>query len=284
MMKMIKLTMVISIFAVKSSFSQFEYTDIGARATGLNGAFTSLADNSLAVFYNPSGLGQMKYREVSAFYGPSPFGIPEVSTAALTYAEPLSFGTAGLGLKSFGYELYRETNLILSFGNSYGDKIFYGFNLNFYNLNIQNYSSASAFGVDIGGLAYMTDFLRWGFFVNNITGSKIGVSGQRIAQVYKTGFTIHPRDDVNLILEIEKDVNYPLSFRSGLEYFINDYFDIRTGIGTEPVSFSGGAGINYNVFRIDYSAYIHQELGLSNQISITVDFGGNKSGNGSKEN
>ncbi len=49
-------------------FAQFENTDIGARAIGLNGAFTSQSNNSLAIFYNPSGLGQMKYREVSVFY------------------------------------------------------------------------------------------------------------------------------------------------------------------------------------------------------------------------
>ncbi len=53
MIKMIKLTLVISIFAIKSSNAQFENTDIGARAIGLNGAFTSLSNNSLAVFYNP---------------------------------------------------------------------------------------------------------------------------------------------------------------------------------------------------------------------------------------
>ena len=277
MMKMIKLTLVISIFMVKSSKAQFEYTDIGARATGLNGAFTSLSDNSLAVFYNPSGLGQMKYREVSVFYGPSAFGIPEISTAALTYAEPLKLGTIGIGLKTFGFELYRETNLILSYGNSYRNKIFYGLNLNYYNLIIQNYNSASAFGIDAGGLAYLTDFLKWGFFAGNITGSKIGVSGQRISQVYKSGFTVQPRNDLNLVMEIEKDVRYPLSFRAGMEYFIYDFIDLRAGIGTEPVSFTGGVSINYNIFQIDYSVYDHQDLGITNQGSVTVNFGGSSS-------
>ena len=84
MTKMIKITLVISLFIVKSSFSQFENTDVGARAIGLNGAFTSLSNNSLAIFYNPSGLGQLKYRELSAFYGPSQYGVNEISSAALS--------------------------------------------------------------------------------------------------------------------------------------------------------------------------------------------------------
>ena len=284
MMKMIMLTFVIGLITLKSSFSQFEYTDIGARATGLNGAFTSLSDNSLAVFYNPSGLGQLKFREVSVFYGPSLFGIQELSVGALTYAEPLSFGTIGLGIKSFGFELYRETNLILSFGNNYSNKIFYGLNFNYYNLNIQNYNSASSFGVDIGGLAYLTDFLKWGFYAGNITGSKIGVSEQRIAQIYRTGLTVQPVNDLNLVIDIEKDVKYPLSFRAGMEYFINDFIDLRAGIGTEPVSFTCGASINYNIFQFDYSFYDHQDLGITNQGSVTINFGGGSARKLAREN
>ncbi len=82
-MKTIRLTLVISFFVIKSSLAQFENTDIGARAIGLSGAFTSLSDNSLAVFYNPSGLGQLKHREISAFYCPSAFGVTQISHALI---------------------------------------------------------------------------------------------------------------------------------------------------------------------------------------------------------
>lgn len=256
-------------------FAQFENTDIGARAIGLNGAFTSQSNNSLAIFYNPSGLGQMKYREVSVFYCPSPFGISEISTAALTYAEPLKFGTLGIGVKTYGFDLYRETNITLSFGNNFREKLFYGLNATFYNLKIQNYNSASAFGADVGAMAYITDFLRWGFFAKNFTGTRIGESEEKLAQVYRTGFTAQPRHDLNFILEVEKDVRYPLSFRGGMEYFINEYVDIRAGVGTEPTSFSGGITINYNIFQLDYAIYNYRDLGITNQGSLTVNFGGN---------
>lgn len=262
--------------AINSTYAQFESTDIGARASGLNGAFTSVSDNSLAIFYNPSGSGQMKYREVSVFYNPSPFGVSEVSTLALTYAEPLKFGTFGLGIKSFGYELYRESNVILSYGNSFTDKIFLGFNLNYYYLNIKNYNTASSFGADIGAMAYISGTLKWGFFAKNITGATIGKSGEKLAQVYRTGFTAKPREDLNLILEAEKDVRYPLSVKAGLEYFVNEYIDLRAGVGTEPAAFSGGLSLNYNLFQLDYSIYSNGELGITNQGSLTINFGGNK--------
>lgn len=274
MSKVINSTMLISLIIIKSSFAQFENTDIGARATGMNGAFTSLSNNSLAIFYNPSGLGQMKYREASVIYIPSPFGVSNISTCALTFAEPFSFGTLGLGVKSFGFDLYRETSVIFSYGNSYREKIFYGMNLNLYLLNIQNYNSASVFDADFGAMAYLTDFLRWGFYTSNITGAKIGESNQKLAKIYRTGFTVQPRNDLNLILEFEKDVKFPLSFRSGIEYFINEFIDLRGGMGTEPVSFSGGVSINYNIFQIEYAIKNNQDLGITNQGSVTINFGG----------
>ncbi|MEP7145588.1 MAG: hypothetical protein ABI792_01125 [bacterium] len=272
-MKTIGLTLVIGFIVIKSSLAQFENTDIGARAIGLNGAFTSLSDNSLAVFYNPSGLGQIKYREVSAFYSPSAFGVSQISTAALTFAEPLKIGTIGLGLKTFGFELYRETNIILSYGNNFNDRIFYGFNVNFYNLKIQNYNSASSFGADAGAMAYLTGFLKWGFFAKNITGSKIGVSNQKLAQVYRTGITVMPRKDVNLAFEIEKDVKYPLSFRGGIEFFVNEQIDLRAGVGTQPASFSGGISIRYKFLQLDYAISNIQNLGITNHGSVTINFG-----------
>lgn len=280
---MIRLTVLISIFALKSSSAQFENLETGARAIGLNGAFTSLANNSLAVFYNPSGLGQLKYREVSAFFSPSAFGLNEISTAALSYTEPFNIGTFGIGLRTFGFDLYRESNVILSFGAGLKERIFYGFNVNYYNLSIKNYGTASSIGIDAGTLAYITSYLRWGFCAKNVSGAKIGISDQRIAQVYKTGFSLQPQNDYNLILEIEKDVKYPLSVRSALEYSVTENIDLRAGIGTEPASFSAGFSIAYDVFQIDYAFCRLNELGYTNQGSVTINFGGKKARNHARE-
>jgi hypothetical protein len=262
------------IFTTKVGNAQFENVDLGARAVALNGAFTSVSNSSLAVFYNPAGLGQMKYRDFSVFYSPAPFGLSELSTAALTFAEPTKYGVIGTGLRTYGFDLYKETNILLSYGNSYRNKLFYGLNLNFYHLNIQNYGSASSFGVDVGAMAYINKYLRWGFFGKNITGSTIGSSKEKIAQVYRTGFNYKPLDEVGLMLEIEKDVKYPVSVRAGFEYSLLDIVDLRAGVGNEPASFTGGIGFNYKIFQLDYALYKSQDLGITHQGSITVNFGG----------
>lgn len=254
--------------------AQFENTDVGARQTGMNGAFTSLADNSLAIFYNPSGLGQMKNREFSIFYNPAPYGLTDLSTAAITFAEPTKYGTVGAAFKTYGFDLYRENNFIVSYGNNYKNRIFYGLNLNLYNLSIQNYGSATSFGVDIGAMAYLAKFLQWGFFGKNITGSKIGASKEEIAQVYRTGFTYQPLDYFRFVAEIEKDIKYPVSVIGGIEYNIIDFLDLRAGVGSQPTTFSAGIGVNYSLFSFDYSMRKTEDLGFTHLGSITVNFGG----------
>jgi hypothetical protein len=280
-MKHIFLTILI-LCAVNLS-AQFENTDVGARPTALGGAFTSLSDNSLAIFYNPAGLGQIKYREFSAFYSPAPFGLTDLSTSSLSYSEPLSFGTIGAAIKTYGFELYRENNFILSYGNSYKKKIFYGLNLNLYNLHIQNYNNATAFGVDLGAMAYITKYLQWGFFGKNITGTKIGLSNEKIAQIYRTGFTFQPEEKIRAILEIEKDVKYPVSVRGGLEYTVIDFLDLRFGVGSQPAIFSAGIGINYNLFSFDYAFTKSEDLGFTHLGTVSVNFGGIKGKKESRE-
>jgi hypothetical protein len=273
---------ILILWAVNLS-AQFENTDVGARPTALAGAFTSLSDNSLAIFYNPAGLGQVKYREFSAFYSPAPFGLTDLSTASLSYSEPLSFGTIGAAIKTYGFELYRENNFILSYGNSFKKKIFYGANFNLYNLSIQNYDNATAVGLDIGAMSYIAKFLQWGFFGKNITGTKIGESKEKIAQVYRTGLTFQPQSDLRIIGEIEKDVKYPVSARAGLEYSVIDLLDLRFGVGSQPAVFSAGVGLNYNLFSFDYAFTKSEDLGFTHLGTVSVNFGGIKGKKESRE-
>lgn len=273
-MKYLFLTILLPLAGI--SFAQFENTDIGARQTALNGAFTSLADNSFAVFYNPSGLGQLKYREFAVFYSPAPFGLTDLSTAAITYAEPFSFGTIGAAFKTYGFELYRENTFTAAFAGDYMERIYFGANVNVYNLSIENYNSATAAGIDIGAMVYIARFLQWGFIGKNITGTKIGESKEKITQVYRTGFTYQPLNYLRIAAECEKDVRYPVSIRGGFEYNVIEYIDLRFGAGSQPTVFTAGIGINYDLFSFDYGFSKSEDLGFTHLGTVSVNFGGIK--------
>ena len=41
---------------------------VGARATAMGGAFTAIADDATALYWNPAGLSQIKGKQLSASY------------------------------------------------------------------------------------------------------------------------------------------------------------------------------------------------------------------------
>lgn len=264
--------------SIQLSYSQFELLDVGAKPIALGGAFTSLANNSNAVYYNPAGISQLPFREISIFYSPAPFGLKELANGSINYVEPTKYGAFGLSAKSYGFELYKEITATLSYANNYKKKIYYGANFNYYNLKIQNYGSDATFGIDIGVLAYLTDFLRWGFSAYNLNRPSIGTQNDKLPQVYRTGLSVQlpSRNDVNFILDFEKDTRYTATVKAGIEYTLYNMVDLRAGIGTEPTKFSAGIGFYYSMFEIDYGFYNHQDLGLTHQGTVTINFGGDK--------
>ncbi len=274
----IRILPVIILFLVsfRITYSQFELIDIGAKPISMGGAFTSLANNSNAVYYNPAGISQLPFREVSIFYSPAPFGLKELANGSVNFVQPTKFGAFGLSAKTYGFELYKEITATLTYANNYNRKIYYGANINYYNLKIQNYGSASTFGIDIGAMAYLTDFLRWGFSAFNLNRPSIGTQKDKLPQVYRTGLSIQPRTDLNFVLDVEKDTRYTASVKAGIEYTMYDMINLRAGVGTEPTKFSGGVGFCYSLFEIDYGFYNHQDLGLTHQGTITINFGGEK--------
>jgi hypothetical protein len=63
---------------------------VGARGIGMGGAFTALADDSTAVYWNPAGLARLEKREVSGSHAELGLGTREDFVA---YAHPTARGT-----------------------------------------------------------------------------------------------------------------------------------------------------------------------------------------------
>jgi tetratricopeptide (TPR) repeat protein len=101
----------------------FEDQGAGARAPGLGNAFTALADDAYAVYYNPAGLAQMERPQFSTSYSRLLMGLSDgtnLSLMDLAYAHPLRGGRAGtlaVGYQHFAAsDLYSEQTVHLSYG------------------------------------------------------------------------------------------------------------------------------------------------------------------------
>jgi len=251
----------------------FSQQNPGAKQISLSNSDVALSNDVFALFNNPAGLAQMNWREVGIYYSPSPFGFTELANGFIAYSEPLSFGSVSAGAMTYGFDLYRETKFIAGFSFNYENKFFGGVAINFHNLSIHNYGNDLAFYLNIGGLAYLTDELRLGFYVHNLNRATFGNEDDQIPMVINSGFSYDVLSSMRINTGFEKDVRYPFSFLFGLDYDIIKYLSLRTGFSTEPSRYTVGIGINYSIFSLDYALFTHNDLGLTHQAGIIISFG-----------
>lgn len=251
----------------------FEHLAHGSEAIALGGACVAQINSPWTAFYNPGGLPTVDTRSLSLHYSPQPFGLKELAHGSFSFVEPMSIGTLAASGSRFGFDLYREIDLQGSFGVGVNDLFSVGANVHYYHLSIANYGSASAWGVDVGILARISEEVRWGFSAFNVNAPTIGAAREELPQVFVTGIAYSPIVEATLLVDIEKDVRYPAELHAGVEYTILDILALRAGTISDPSVLCAGAGIHYSIIRLDYAFTNHSELGATHQVSLSIYLG-----------
>jgi outer membrane protein W len=215
----------------------------------------------------------MNWREVGIYYSPAPFGLTELANGYVAYHEPTNIGSFAIGGMSYGFELYHESKISLGYSFDYQNTFFAGVTFNYQTVSIKNYGSSGTFFINAGGLAYLTNSLRFGFVIQNLNKATYGKDDNQIPIVFNTGLSYSVDDDFILNFSIEKDIEYKASLQFGIEYDIIEYLSLRTGFSNEPSRYSAGIGINYSLFSFDYAIFTHNDLGLTHQAGIIISFG-----------
>ena len=267
-------TIIIFYILTISAFSQY---NPGAKQISLSNSDVALSDDVFSLFNNPAGLSQMNWREIGIYYSPAPFGLSELSNGFVAYHEPTSFGSFAIGGMTYGYELYRESKISMGYSYNYNNKFFAGVVLNYQTVSIHNYGNDGAIFLNLGGLAYLTNYFRFGFSIQNLNKASFGETKNQIPIVLNAGFSYDVIDEITINATIEKDINYKPSIQFGINYDIIEYLSLRSGFSNEPSRYSAGIGINYSIFSLDYAVFTHNDLGLTHQAGLIISF--NKNGN-----
>jgi len=270
-----KIIFILFVFYLKS-YAQIKP---GAKQIALSHSDVALSNDVYALFNNPAGLSQQNWREFSIYYSPSPFGLSDLSNSSAVYHEPTYFGSFAIGFSNYGFDLYKENNFFLSYSSNILTNFYIGATLSYRNLSIKNYGSENSFTILLGGITYLTQNLRIGFAIDNITYATIGKNDNQIPTIFNLGLCYTLLGKMIITTAIEKEVENNASLRVGIDYEIIKYLNIRIGAMNEPSSFSAGIGINYSIFEIDYALFNHQDLGFTHQLGVTLQFGGDKSRN-----
>lgn len=258
-----------------------------ARAVGLGGAFTAVADQPLGMLWNPAGMTQLEMNEI---FLESTRLFEDTSVNGLSFVAPgtryPTLGVTILALRSGEFEKTnalndvvgdfqeKETAFVLSASHDVTRYLSLGANLRMVRQSIDEFSG-SGVGFDLGAMARVTDDLRLGTAVLNLGGPSITLrdEDESYPVQWTGGASLDLLQDKALVsFELVQVDGLDLSARGGAEVMIGECLAIRAGF--DKTSPAGGFSYELpNRLRVDYGAIGH-ELGVTHRFGVSWRFGG----------
>lgn len=235
------------------------YTQLNTYSNNFNDAFSFTG--------NQAALASATSFSVGA-YGEKRFMLQELGLYKLAFALPTSSGNFGIKGDYFGSAAYNESQLGLAYGRRLG-KLDVGAQFNYYLIKASGYGNASSVNFEGGAILHVTDQFQAGVHIYNPTRTGIGKNnGEKLPAIYSAGFGYDASEKLFIGAEIKKTENQPVNVNAGLQYSFDEKFFARTGMGSSTSSFYFGLGFLMNGFRIDATASLHPNLGVTPGIML----------------
>ncbi|NIT61425.1 MAG: hypothetical protein GWN00_36040 [Aliifodinibius sp.] len=244
---------------------------IGARELAVGQATTALEDTDWGMFGNPALMSEDE-RSVS-FFGVRYFGLAELTDMAFSGTYPTKFGVLGAGAHRYGDDLFNESRIRLGYKHSFAG-FHFGAIINYSHVAMGGgYGSAGALGVDVGMAAPIVSDLWIGAKATNINQPEYGsLNNEKLPRELSIGLSYRLSDIALFTSDVVKDVQFPISYRGGVEVSIIENFVARGGITVEPITFSGGFGYSGDFWAVNVAVQRHENrvLGYSPAIDFKV--------------
>ncbi|MBI4801301.1 MAG: PorV/PorQ family protein [Elusimicrobia bacterium] len=293
-----------------STSAAFLKLGAGARAVAMGGAFTGVAGDPYAIYWNPAGLAYLEDEKNLSFFHNEYF--QGLGQEFLSYTAPAKrAGACGLGLNYFysAKDLTRRSGLneadpvnpispvegkfgaydlafFAAYGREFRQDLALGAVVKVIRQSIDK-ESGSSLALDLGLLRNFN--WRGCGYTAGLTAQNIGPGIKFVSRrynlplIFKAGLSRRLSDSGGLIsFEADKPIdNYP-SFILGVEYPLTGRLALRSGYryrlhGNELGAcsgFSAGAGVAFDRLSFDYAFTPFGVLGNLHRFSINMRFGG----------
>lgn len=132
---------------------------------------------------------------------------------------------------------------------------------------------SKAVSFDFGGITQLTPQIFVGAYITNLTQSKLlGANGQRVPTKLTAGLGFKPSDKIFIATEIQKDLDYQITWKTGMEYAVYKKIFFRTGYNLNPNAAFFGLGVQKKKLKMDYAFAFNQLVGVAHQASAVYVF------------
>ncbi len=290
--------------AAGTTGADFLNLGVGARAMGMGGAYTAVAENASAIYWNPAGLVQIN--RMSATFMQASY-LADINYQYAAYAHRLNTYSVLAGsilmtdlgkIKktdvegTYSGETFTPRDQVFTLTYSRGiqelsDKdldLSMGVTAKYYTTKIVGEASGVAFDLGVMGYYFSSIPYRLAFMVQTMgTGPKFDQERSPLPTTIKLGGSIAPFGT----LLVSADALFPRGsapyMTFGSEFTVEPYekarMALRAGVNTQQLGITGGTsgismgvGLGMQFFNIDYAYVPMGELGSTHRFSLSFDF------------
>ena len=244
----------------------------GASSTAMAG----LNVNSKNVWSINNNIGQLADIKSSAISINlfQPFLLKDFNTSSIAIGIKTKNGAFGINYSNYGNEFLQIHSSGFGYSMKLNEVFKSGIKLNHVYINAGDfYNSKSIVYADFGLAAELTKELDIGLSIKNPSLVKLDdYDNERIPTVIQFAANYKFSEMLSLQTGIRKDMIYPLSFLTAIDYQPTEKIILKGGIGTNPTIASLGIGVIIKKIELNFATQLHQILGWSPDFSITYDF------------
>lgn len=267
--------------------------DVGARAAGLGGAYTSVASGPLSLRYNPAGLSREDQQRIFLQYDESILGI---NRGEIAFSTDFAGGGLGIGVSYLDFGSIQRTlnqagatpvgtaeagDLLVkvAYGREFTDQLSWGLSVGFYRLELDDVDASGAVA-DIGLMYHpaAVEGLDLGISLRNLgTEAKFIAEDEDLPLALVGGVSYRLNQYFMGVLDVEWVRDMDAHVKGGVEFSPFEMLALRVGYNGRRSELDDGLtvglGVNVNDLTLDYAYVPFGDFGDEHKISAEYKFG-----------
>lgn len=257
---------------IKTGIASGEWISYGGRSAGMGLSSVAVVD-FWSVNNNQAGMAFYD-RTAAGLYYENRFLINEMAVQAGAFTLKTKHGMLGASVSYSGDANYSTTKAGLAYALKFGNRFSAGIQLDYIATVLgEDYGKRNNITFDAGIMVKITEQITFGAHTYNPMHVQLSeYNNESIPATLNAGFAFTFSDNLLITAEAYKNSEFPIEFRSGLEYKLGRIAYARVGLSTNPARYTFGIGIQMKNLSFDLSSSIHTQLGYSPQASMQFMF------------